>query len=1710
MGIMAKFQKKFLKNKALESHTIKDNLFLIVKYTPLFLILLLFLPSVMAFEFDNSKTYNPTDRSITIKNTFLGLFPTGTVAKVTPLTPHINYVFMGKERLVAEFEIESYEVYTEGVWDGMEFYNLNVGMKTNRDYKIKYVDKIEESISPVVNYICNKSGKFYGNGTEIEECSNVKQGETISYNKVWKELDAKAELPKGKITIGLFADVLAGDKVEFIPEWFGVKMPEYAIWEDYLDTNLVAWYKLNETSGNPVTAVDSAHGLNALSYNNDFRTGGIIAGAYHYEVNRANNMSLSGLYSVGSNYTVSFWLNMDDTSGGFTPARAIWFTYEADSEPEISVRCSATNNMIWFRGVGGGYQWNFNNIDIPNGVWKHYVLAKTSDAPGNAKLYINGVLNITDTSVALLSFVARNFIGDNNDALWAPDYDVTGNFTIDEIGIFNKTLNQTEVTQLYNGGSGITYEPPIIPSVCETITTPNVYYTLDNNVESAGTCFTINAINVTLDCQGHTINYSTGSGTIVNGVKVQANYTTIKNCKVTEATGAGNSNNGINIDASSFNTTVENNTIIVWSVASSGVAYSSWAVVISNNIINASTEGISVLGYNSSVYRNNMTVNSTGISISNAGYTNNNIYENNIYAKTYGMDIKGYNNTIYSNFLNSSTSYGLQINLAKNVTIFRNDIKGATIGLYITGAGYNNFTGNNVTQYSNSQSVVNLVNTVGNNFTDNFFYTKPSSVSSRVLYLDTGAFNNTFIRTSILSNEASTYGVYLLTGTTGNYFEDLNVSTKSNPFYINNNNHNVTLINSKLNMSASQFLDFFINNNVKGEWNLTNVTRFDNSPVNINWTGTANGTLNVHWYFNVNVTNTTGSVLDNVNISIRNSLDNFVDEQDTSSGGNISTLILQQYKRSASMGTNYVWYSPYKLTASRAGYLNYNNLSVNVTNNYILDIILELYVDTIPPNVTINSPANTTYSTASVLFNVTSIDNVATSNCTYSFNNGLNNFTLANLSTSINDFTDTNTTMVNGGLDVVYYCTDTANLINNTERISFAVDSLAPGISIVYPENNSNYTQTDLAINYTYSDNNIGSCWWTRNAGVTNTTLTCGTNITGQTWSEGLNNVIIYANDTFNHINFSSVRFRIDTTAPVVSIIYPTETIDKVFTIGNNITLNWTVSDAGTGLESCWIDYAGINTTVTCGNNNQTYITTLSKSLVLYANDSLGNVGRDVTTWDYVITEHLQTYNASSIVGAIENFAINISQATGFTSTSTLFYNGTSYSGTKTGTGLNYVFDKTIIIPTYPDSQNSTFYWQFSMVNSSGTYLYNSTLYNQSINNLSISDCSSYSVNVYNFTLSDEGTRAKITSTDNVNTTIELDTNIYGTNNLLTPIASYSRQWNNESIAEVCINIPINKEYIINTVVKYSTDTGAEEYYYIQNNPFNSQTLNRNITLYDLLLADSTSCVVSYVPTSGIARPNVVISPFRYYVSNGTFIEVEAGLTDNDGETILHLVEEDVKYKFQVSVNGTQIYLSDETSVYSSSTTDICRLNLLESTTSADFETDYSNLPSGTYSITSNRTARTITLEFNLPDSGLMNLTVWKMDNNNASVGTLIGMNSTTASSGSLVISVPTSYGNTTYIARAHWDNSFLKDKLINFFENPRDYFPDWTLFLVGIMVLSLALMAVSSGVGIVVFSLIGIFTAGILGLINMPFYLLGFLIAGGIILLIKLVGRRR
>jgi len=186
-----------------------------------------------------------------------------------------------------------------------------------------------------------------------------------------------------------------------------------------------------------------------------------------------------------------------------------------------------------------------------------------------------------------------------------------------------------------------------------------------------------------------------------------------------------------------------------------------------------------------------------------------------------------------------------------------------------------------------------------------------------------------------------------------------------------------------------------------------------------------------------------------------------------------------------------------------------------------------------------------------------------------------------------------------------------------------------PRIQVIYPVNNSNYTNNQLNVNYTLEDSNMSNCWWTDNYGLTNNTISCWSNLTTKTWSDGFHNVTIYANDSSNNINSSSISFNTDATAPNLVLLFPEDLAEISY--NTSIPLNLSVSDGFAGVSTCYYNLDnGVNTTLTACANTTFNTSEGTHTVYLYSNDTYNNTATDSATFTVSLTAPAITLNYPS------------------------------------------------------------------------------------------------------------------------------------------------------------------------------------------------------------------------------------------------------------------------------------------------------------------------------------------------------------------------------------------------------------------------------------------------------------------------------------------------
>ncbi|MBR9682487.1 MAG: hypothetical protein GOV02_02325 [Candidatus Aenigmarchaeota archaeon] len=266
-------------------------------------------------------------------------------------------------------------------------------------------------------------------------------------------------------------------------------------------------------------------------------------------------------------------------------------------------------------------------------------------------------------------------------------------------------------------------------------------------------------------------------------------------------------------------------------------------------------------------------------------------------------------------------------------------------------------------------------------------------------------------------------------------------------------------------------------------------------------------------------------------------------------------------------------------------------------NDNVTDI-MSFTIDADSPDITIQSPTNSTYSNPLIWFNATT--DQTSDWCGYSLN-GNSNVTMNNISTTNWYYSDSNVT--DGFYNVTVYCNDTADNMNSSIEY-FSVLTSGPNLTISNPKNEIyNIKLLNLTV---VNDSTSQYCWYSLNAGV-NITYTCENDVP-ITAVEGLNNVSVYSNNTYGTESTDFVYFTVDTS----------QVLDITITSPVNDTY---INDVTPELTLLAVDYD--------------YVTINYTLYIYYANGTLYNIANSGTL----------TNNTPSVMELSENLVL-LSNAT--------------------------------------------------------------------------------------------------------------------------------------------------------------------------------------------------------------------------------------------------------------------------------------------------------------------------------------------------------------------------------------------------------------------------------------------------------------------------------
>ena len=468
-------------------------------------VLFLSISAASAFVFDNVKTnYDSSTEEITISNSFLRIFPTSEIATAKLITPRVNHVMPGNDRLVAEFNIDLNEDIYKDFLTNMELYNNYSGKVLKEERNIKLKAKKITTFDETEYYTeCSQSGEYYGNGSAISSCSRLQR--IVKTEKIeWIDLDY--DLNKGNTSVGIFADVYQGDRIEWIPTIMGVRVSEWSTWDDGLTNGLILYFNMNNATMNGTTVMDQLDNYPDVDgvFNGEV-TGNITSGILGDSVNLSGSSSTwiqvkSAVPKLAQNFSTNAWFYATDSSNplGLMGRTSDDGTTNRDWRLWYGAGDSNPGTLYEFieRDTDSTTRFTTGNLKRSN---KWTMITITHNVSG-IYLYENGTY-ISSTLGTWNIPVAGNFrLGWACGAFGGGCHEFEGR--VDEVGYWNRTLTPSEVNQLYNSGNGITYSPTIPPlNVTSTLISPVNNTSLSNTTWSFQTNITVqsgNSVNETL------------------------------------------------------------------------------------------------------------------------------------------------------------------------------------------------------------------------------------------------------------------------------------------------------------------------------------------------------------------------------------------------------------------------------------------------------------------------------------------------------------------------------------------------------------------------------------------------------------------------------------------------------------------------------------------------------------------------------------------------------------------------------------------------------------------------------------------------------------------------------------------------------------------------------------------------------------------------------------------------------------------------------------------------------------------------------------------------------------------------------------------------------------------------------------------------------------------------------------------------------------
>lgn len=761
-----------------------------------------------------------------------------------------------------------------------------------------------------------------------------------------------------------------------------------------------------------------------------------------------------------------------------------------------------------------------------------------------------------------------------------------------------------------------------------------------------------------------------------------------------------------------------------------------------------------------------------------------------------------------------------------------------------------------------------------------------------------------------------------------------------------------------------------------------------------------------------------------------------------------------------------------------------------------------------PPNITLNSPSSANYtSPQNIIVNFTASDDIKLSDVKLYVNGVLNQTNASGINNSIYIF---NLGLNDGDYTIYGKATDNDSQETNSASIRIVINS-TPYIAFITPPtlvNYANITQeyipmkvnvsTSVFKNITYYLENVNGTSFTQYY----TTETYDINFTNIPDAHYHYNVTVCT--TTNKCNSTETRHvNHDATPPTILINSPTGVYDYLY-VGSLLNLNFTSIDNDNNLSSCFWNYNGTNNSIACTNGTLVSVNIFQQfgrnNITVYSNDTFGNIGTNLTSWNYKILEINKSYNPTTIEGSYERFYLYLVEGTAAQVQSViLHYNGQNDTSALYSTGDNVTAMSELYISPLTVDTNKTFY--FTVTLTDGT-IFNTTSSVQLVRNIGVDNCSVNTYPILYLYLKDEESRTPINGT--IQTSLEVINNEnYG------QVLNFSQETTASSSDVLCSNIQLNTtEFLLNAEIRYNAENHSAEFYHIQRASLTSSPIN--ISLFDLLTEDTTIFKIIYRNQDLIGVEGAILQLQRKYIADDIYEVVEAPITSSDSSGILHIDTNTNKYQITVVKNGEVLGIFLNLAfICQSELTGECTLNLFDKLSPPNIA-NIVNTEDFEAFIDTSIDNQTITVTYTIPSGVAEDVQVVAIQQDTILGNTTICNTTVISSAGSIECSYSTTIQDSVISLKVYKEGILLAQKSYVVQEDLRSDWGGINYILLVVLVLSLVFMALASPEWIVINAVVTVLIGGGIWLVRGISFVEGlgsvmWLIIGAIILITKM-----